>query len=345
MKPHITESAPTETENKDKTIKPHMDKPTTEFEEDLIDLIGEEDTEDKKETPLKGQNRLSTSFMLAAAILWFILTGLFFEAHQALKTIFESNSFSAYLYLSAIVILISIIAVSTYRSIIDLKKLRDAEKTRKKILDKENFNNDELEELIRLLIVSCKKQKFEKIEKIVSEINDSMNASMLKEEILSMIEIKLLTPLDQKASEIVKNASLQTALTTAISPVPMFDMALILYKSLSLSRDIAEIYGHRPGITTTLTLIKKGTQNIIFSGVSELAVEYFSSVTESTIFSKISWSMGQGTANGILVARFGQSVIKVCRPFPRTIQNENLTKKIFKEIIKQFKIYSTAQKG
>jgi len=52
----------------------------------------------------------------------------------------------------------------------------------------------------------------------------------------------------KKAKQKIHNASVQVALSTAISPIPIVDMVLIVCRSTMLTRDIATIYGYRPGV-------------------------------------------------------------------------------------------------
>lgn len=70
----------------------------------------------------------------------------------------------------------------------------------------------------------------------------------------------------KKAKQKIHNASVQVALSTAISPIPIVDMVLIVCRSTMLTRDIATIYGYRLGVFTTILLLKQGAVNALFVG-------------------------------------------------------------------------------
>ena len=73
----------------------------------------------------------------------------------------------------------------------------------------------------------------------------------------------------------------------------------------------------------------------MFAGVAELASEYLSEATHSSIISKISLSAGQGLSNGVLLARLGFGVIQACRPITSKTKRETFIKSIFISLIKQ----------
>src|SRR6202042_1655183 len=72
-------------------------------------------------------------------------------------------------------------------------------------------------------------------------------------DMIRLAERELMSPLDQQARLLISAAAQRVSLVTAISPRALFDVAFVLAAALRLIRQLALLYGGRPG---TLGMIK-----------------------------------------------------------------------------------------
>ncbi len=112
----------------------------------------------------------------------------------------------------------------------------------------------------------------------------------------------------------------------------LLDAGIIIWRSFLLTKDVAKLYGFKPGWLSTIVLLKQGAFNIFFAGAAELASEYANEAAGSSITSKISTSAGQGITNGILLARLGYGVMEACRPLPIRTKRDSFINAIYKSI-------------
>lgn len=95
-------------------------------------------------------------------------------------------------------------------------------------------------------------------------------------------------------------AALQILGATAASPSPGFDGVLVVWRSLRLVREIAQIYGHRPGAAGTLALFRRVVLDASAVAATEVAV---SSATEALLNSPLAGGLAGQAAGGAVAAR------------------------------------------
>jgi len=79
------------------------------------------------------------------------------------------------------------------------------------------------------------------------------------------------------------------------------------------------------------------------NGHTELVADILSDVSGSSFISKISYSAGQGVANGVLLARLGYGVMEACRSISSKDKRKSFIKTIFTSIVELFN--ASDQKG
>src|SRR4029453_12436239 len=72
-------------------------------------------------------------------------------------------------------------------------------------------------------------------------------------DMIKLAERELMSPLDAEARRLVSSAAQKVSIVTAVSPRALIDVLFVLAASLRLVRQLARLYGGRPG---TLGLIK-----------------------------------------------------------------------------------------
>lgn len=135
-------------------------------------------------------------------------------------------------------------------------------------------------------------------------------------EVVRLIDREVLTVLDRRAFQMVLRASRDTAIATALSPAALLDLLVVLWRNLKLVRDVASVYGARPGYVGSLRLLRRMLANLAVAGVTESAHHVAVDALGGSIAAAISTRVGQGVINGLLTARVGLTAMHLCRPVP-----------------------------
>ncbi len=230
---------------------------------------------------------------------------------QSVEEVLSGGDLSSYIYLAGFLFLLVVLGVFTYENMVQIKKIKNVTQIKEGFkIQKQNPDKS----IIALGNFLLKQYENSVDEKVLKSVKDELQSVGIYENIYESLDKKLLANIDEKAKKAITKASLQGALSTAISPVALVDMALIVYRSVALTKEIATLYGYKPTIVTTSMLLKQGMVNVMFAGVVELATEFTNQATSSSFLSKASKQLGQGAANGILLARLGFGVLQACRP-------------------------------
>src|SRR5262249_13896232 len=75
-------------------------------------------------------------------------------------------------------------------------------------------------------------------------------------DVVALFQREILRPLDRRAYRIVTRAAQWTAVGVSVSPVAALDALLAIWRSLRMIREIGEVYGFRPGLTSTIGLAR-----------------------------------------------------------------------------------------
>lgn len=133
---------------------------------------------------------------------------------------------------------------------------------------------------------------------------------------LNIAEQELLAPLDRLARRIVANRAKQVSLVTAISPRAIVDLAFVLYACSKMVRQIAALYGGRPGLLGFMRLFGNVLSHLALTGGIAVGDGIIQQVMGLGIAARVSAKLGEGVLNGLLTARVGLAAIEVCRPLP-----------------------------
>lgn len=152
-------------------------------------------------------------------------------------------------------------------------------------------------------------------------------------EIVRLLDRQVLAPLDRAAYQRVLRASRDTAVATALSPAAVLDLVIVLWRNLKLVREIAALYGARPGYVGSLRLLRRMLANIAVAGVAESAHHVAVEALGGSLAAAISTRMGQGVINGLLTARVGITAMHLCRPIAFGPDNSPSLNRIRKELL------------
>lgn len=133
-------------------------------------------------------------------------------------------------------------------------------------------------------------------------------------EVLRLVERTVLEPADRRAYALVVRAARDTAVGTAVSPAALLDALIVLWRNLRLVRDVATLYGARPGYLGSVRLLRRMLENLAVAGVAESGDALVGEALGGGLAAALSSRVGQGILNGLLTARVGLAAMHLCRP-------------------------------
>jgi putative membrane protein len=137
-------------------------------------------------------------------------------------------------------------------------------------------------------------------------------------DMIRVAERELMSPLDQEARFLISAAAQRVSLVTAISPRALFDVAFVLAASLRLIRQLALLYGGRPGTLGMIKLMRHVLAHLAITGGMAASDSVIQQVLGHGLAAKLSQRLGEGFLNGLLTARLGLAAIDLTRPLPFT---------------------------
>ncbi|MEO2068205.1 MAG: YcjF family protein [Desulfurobacteriaceae bacterium] len=287
------------------------------------------------------------SWFIIVLLALIIIIPLINDVTSKYYEIKESSPLLGAIFLGSIFILLFLILLSVYGYIREIFLLENAEKLKDKL-------KEAIEKKDRFLIRKAISEFFNFYENFYYKKYGTYSLRSLRKEwelerkkqefdemlkLLHKLEQRVLLPKDKEAERIIKNVAIQTAVSTAISPVALLDALIMFWRSWFLVKEIAKIYGFRPNFIGTLKLFRQSIQNMAISASVEVADDVLVEVVgiESIALERISKVLLQAFSNGILILRFGYSVIDTCRPIPLDkTKKRTMRKDLYLWFVKEF---------
>lgn len=135
-------------------------------------------------------------------------------------------------------------------------------------------------------------------------------------ELIRITERALMAPLDTRARALTASSARRVALVTAVSPRALIDIAFVVFESFRLARNLADLYGARPGLFGFLRLISAILAHLAVTGGLVLTDGVVEQLVGQGLATKLSARLGEGVVNGLMTVRVGIAAIRVVRPLP-----------------------------
>jgi putative membrane protein len=137
-------------------------------------------------------------------------------------------------------------------------------------------------------------------------------------DLIKLAERELMSPLDQEARRLISSAAQRVSIVTAVSPRAAIDVLFVFAASLRLIRQLARLYGGRPGALGMFRLMRHVIAHVAITGGMAASDSLIQQVLGHGLAAKLSQRLGEGVLNGLLTARLGLAAIDVTRPLPFT---------------------------
>ena len=152
------------------------------------------------------------------------------------------------------------------------------------------------------------------------------------QEVLALFSSQVLSTVDTQAYQVVVRHASAAALMTAISPIAWLDALLFLWRNTWMVREIAEVYGARPGASGSLVLLRQAVRGMMSAGITDILASGVSSSMGDSVATAVLAKAGQGIANGLFIARIGLRTMDYCRPLPFNAEEKPGLGRIRKEL-------------
>lgn len=135
-------------------------------------------------------------------------------------------------------------------------------------------------------------------------------------DLLRLADRDLVVALDGEARRLVARAAKRVSVATAISPAALIAVIYVLVENVRLIRQLATLYGGRPGLLATARLARMVLTYLIATGGVALTDDLLGQFLGQDLLQRLSRRLGEGVFNGALTARIGAAAIDVVRPLP-----------------------------
>ena len=124
----------------------------------------------------------------------------------------------------------------------------------------------------------------------------------------------VLAPADQLAQTAIRRAAAQTFAINAISPTLLLDTFLFAARAMRLLREIAKIYGQRPGLAGTVHLLRRLASGAGLVGAVDVVGGVIAQQLGGAVLERLSASAAESAYAAQKMARLGLVAMASCRP-------------------------------
>jgi len=149
-----------------------------------------------------------------------------------------------------------------------------------------------------------------------AQILDLRTEDMSSGRIADLIEAQVLRDMDRTAVDRIRLGVLHSFGLIALSPTPITDTALFIWRAARLVREVAVIYGLRPSALGSLWLLRQVISDAALIAAADLATDAMATLLGDKLVARLSSPLAEGSLAAYRMARFGLLAIERCRPVP-----------------------------
>src|SRR5215469_10316720 len=153
-------------------------------------------------------------------------------------------------------------------------------------------------------------------------------------DMVRLAERELMASLDQQARTMIATAATRVSVVTALSPRALVDVLYVLTSALVLLRQLAFLYGARPGTVGLIRLARLVVVHLGITGGLASGDSLIQQMLGHGIAAKLSARLGEGVLNGFVTARFGLAALDVIRPMPFAALSRPTLRDIMSELLR-----------
>ena len=176
---------------------------------------------------------------------------------------------------------------------------------------------------------------------LVDDWHKDLESHYTNNEVLSLFELKVLSPIDKIALGNVGKHASAAGVMIAVSPFALVDMLIVLWRNLVMINQISRFYGLSLGYWGRIALIKKIFRSMLYVGATELLSDAGNYALGVGLTGKISSRVAQGLGAGVLTSRIGLQALNECRPMPWLATKKpslsTMTSKLLEDLTKRIK--------
>lgn len=150
----------------------------------------------------------------------------------------------------------------------------------------------------------------------IARFNKFQRDIMNTKEVLTLAEREMLTPLDKVARTAIGTSGRRVSMVTALSPAAVFAVGFVAYENFRMLRNLASIYGGRPGLLSMLRLMRLIAGHLAITGGIAFTDDILGQFMGHGVTSRLSRRLGEGLVNGTFTIRIGIAAVEVLRPLP-----------------------------
>jgi len=286
--------------------------------------------------PAESLANISPWLWLVSSLGVLLLGMLLVDTYQFVATQYANSFFLGTLFLAVILSIVAATATLTWRAYTNLQAFRTVsvlQQEGRKLLVGNGYGNA-IHYINKVAYFYVNRPDIKaRLDRFYVTLSDSHHDN----EICMLFSAHVMKELDQQAYHIVLQRSKETALLVMVSPIALLDTVLTLWRNVRLIRDVATLYGGRPGFLESMSLLTSVLQNLVYADVSEVLADGVVDTFGHSVLAVVSAQAAQGVGSGLLTARVGLRAMEVCRPLPFTEEEKPRLKEIRWEIVSSLK--------
>jgi putative membrane protein len=286
------------------------------------------------DSPAVPRRGLSWGTLFWAAVAGLVLLGLGLGTVNLIEDLFARSASLGLLGIALTAAAALALGVITLRELTSLVRLATIEKLHARasavlLSDDRNESRAILRDLLKLAHQNPQLARARNA--LASHAEDIIDGA----DMIKLVERELMTPLDREARRLVSSAAQRVSIVTAISPRAAVDIIFVFVAALRLIRQLARLYGGRPGALGMIRLLRHVIAHLAITGGMAASDSLVQQMLGHGLAAKLSQRLGEGMLNGLLTARLGLAAIEVTRPLPFTALPRPALADLAKDLLKK----------